>query len=167
MPLRILSSRVPACLGVVLALMLASSLVGCGTNADTATTSPPPGISLSGAVTGTITSVGSCPPQRYQFASQWTATFGGAPYTLTVGVDDAQPNSTFDAGAANGYGTRVTLARVGTSTVYDSTALLSEEAGRVSFAVNGDTGTGVLYVMLKDTASNATVRATGSWTCQA
>jgi hypothetical protein len=84
-----------------------------------------------------------------------------------MAVDDGHPDSVYDAGAANGYGTRVTLARAGASTVYDSNALSSEEAGRISVHADADTAMGTLDVTLKDSATGTTVRAIGSWTCQA
>jgi hypothetical protein len=116
-------------------------------------------------VTGTITSVGTCPVRHNAFSSTWAATLGGTPYTLTVAVEGFQPYGVFDAGAANGYAARVTLARAGASTLYDSTALSSEEAGRIT--INIDEVSGRLDVRLQDSATRATVLATGTWTCKA
>jgi hypothetical protein len=120
---------------MALLLVLVAGLAGCSADA-VSTPTMPQGITLSGAVTGMITSVGSCPAMSQAFSSTWTATLGGAQYTLTVAVDDGHPDSTYYAGVANGYGTRVTLARAGANTVYDSTMLSYEEAGRISITAH-------------------------------
>lgn len=165
MPLRNTLSRMPVCFFVVL-MLCTGSLIGCGTSSNGATT-PPVGIALTGAVTGLITSVGSCPPEAGAFASSWIATLGADQYTLTVAVAESHPDGTYDAGAANGYETRVTLVRMGAPTEYDSIALNSEEAGLVSVRADADTAMGTLHVMLKDRATGKTVRAMGGWTCRA
>jgi len=111
--------------------VLVAGLAGCGTDSASATTVPQ-GIALSGAVTGMIPGVGSCPANSQAFSSRWTVTLGGAQYTLTVAVDDAHATGMYDVGVANGFGARVTLAKIGASIVYDSNALRSEDAGRIS-----------------------------------
>jgi hypothetical protein len=171
------SHTVPLAGSLTLALVLLSALAACGSAGTSGTGSASPNgsggngstaashLTLAGAVTGTIASVGTCSPASDAlFKPVWTETIGGKLYLFQIALTHYTGASTYTTGQTEGSPT-VDLTSESDGTGWHSQ--LSSQTGTI--VLNSDLKSGTVdAVLTQDSGSSpATVHVTGSWVCAA
>lgn len=158
-----------------LALLLALSACGAGNPSSTSGGSNPSGstgsagqashLTLTGAVTGSIATVGSCSPASGGlFKPVWTPTLGGKLYLFQIALTHYKGAGTYTTDQTEGSPTvDLTSESDGTGWHTQSTAQSS------SIVLNADAKSGTVdAVLTQDSGSPPmTVHVTGSWVCSA
>jgi hypothetical protein len=167
-------ARVPRTLLALIALCFTLGLSACGGSAMTSVTTLTSAghqqgggqasqVAVTGAVTGTIASVGTCHVETgNQFRAVWTETIGGTLYLFQIVAPQFNAAGAFQTGTTEGS-PAVSLTAQGQSTIWNSQ--LTQQSGTFTVNANQTSGT-VDAVLTADSGTPpTTVHVSGSWAC--